>query len=103
MWLLSVLWLHCIVNKVGYLSHCCSVSAEIGQCVLIILCDVVALSFLVLDVAWVVLWLLCSILAILLGVIISIISVQFANRVGYLSHCCSVLSKIWPVCPYNIM
>ncbi len=32
-------------------------------------------------------------LAILLGVIISIISVQFASRVGHLSHRCSVLAE----------
>ncbi len=42
-------------------------------------------------------------LAILLGVIISIISVQFVNRVGHLSHCCSVLTEIRPVCLYNVM
>ncbi len=42
-------------------------------------------------------------LAILMGVIISVISVQFVNRVGHLSHCCLVLAEIWPVCPYNIM
>ncbi len=42
-------------------------------------------------------------LAILMGVIISIISVQFAHRIGHLSHCCSVLAEIWPVCPYNMM
>ncbi len=41
--------------------------------------------------------------AVLLGVIISIISVQFVNRVGHLSHCCTVLAEIRPVCPYNIM
>ncbi len=39
-------------------------------------------------------------LAILLGVIIS---VQFVNRVGHLSHCCSVLAEIWSVCLYNVM
>ncbi len=42
-------------------------------------------------------------LAILLGVIISIISVQFVNKVGHLSHCCTVLAEIWPVCLYNLM
>ncbi len=42
-------------------------------------------------------------LAILLGVIISIISVQFVNRVGHLGHCCSVLAEIWPVCLYTVM
>ncbi len=31
-------------------------------------------------------------LAILLGVIIGIISVQFFNKVGHLSHCCSILA-----------
>ncbi len=41
-------------------------------------------------------------LAILMGVIISVISVQFASRVGHLSHCCLVLAEIWPVSPYNI-
>jgi hypothetical protein len=38
-------------------------------------------------------------LDVLLGVIIRIISVQFASKQDYLSHCCSVLSEIWPVCP----
>ncbi len=42
-------------------------------------------------------------LAILLGVIISVISVLFASRVGHLSHCCTVLAEIWPVCPYNVI
>ncbi len=42
-------------------------------------------------------------LAILLGVIISVISVLFACRIGHLSHCCTVLAEIWPVCPYNII
>ncbi len=42
-------------------------------------------------------------LAILLGVIISVIKVQFANRAGHLSHCFSVLAELWPVCPYDIM
>ncbi len=41
--------------------------------------------------------------AILLGEIISRISVHFASRVGHLSHCCSVLAEIWPVCPCNII
>ncbi len=43
-------------------------------------------------------------LAILLSVIIGKISVHLvANRVSYLSHCCSILAEIWPVCPYNII
>ncbi len=41
--------------------------------------------------------------AILLCVIISVISVLFAIRVGHLSHFCTVLAEIWPVCPYNII
>ncbi len=41
--------------------------------------------------------------AMLLGEIISIISVHFASRVGHLSHCCSVLAEIWSVCPCNII
>ncbi len=40
------------VHRIGHLSHCCS--AVIGQCVLIILCDVLALSVLVLNVVQVV-------------------------------------------------
>jgi hypothetical protein len=59
-------------------------------CGIISNCDVVVISFVT----------ALQHLAILLGVIIS---VQFVNRVGHLSHCCSVLAEIWSVCLYNVM
>ncbi len=42
-------------------------------------------------------------LAILLGVIIRVISVQFDSRVGHLSHRRLVLSESEQVCPHNMM